>query len=50
MSSRARHPSMSAALTGERERKYLAVCLIMKCSLMYSCPSCSSNHAPVSAF
>jgi hypothetical protein len=31
MSSRARHPSMSAADTGERVQKYLAMCLILKC-------------------
>ena len=45
MSSRARHPSTCAADTGERVRKYLAISLVLKCLLMYSCPSSSSHHA-----
>ena len=50
MSSRARHPSMSAADTGERVRKHLAIFWRLKCFLVYSCPSSSSHHASVSAF
>jgi hypothetical protein len=46
----ARHPSMSAADTGERVLKYLLMFLILKCCWMYSCPSSSSHHAPVSVF
>ena len=34
MSSRARHPSTSAADTGDRVRKYLAIFLRLKCFFM----------------
>jgi hypothetical protein len=49
MSSRARHPSTSAADTCDRVRKYLAIFwrLKLKCFFMYSCPSSSSHHACV---
>ena len=49
-SSRALHPLMSAADTGERVLKYLAMCLRLKCCWMYSCPTSSSYHALVSSF
>ena len=47
MSSRARHPSTSAADTGDRVRKYLAIFWRLKCFFRYSCPSSSSHHACV---
>jgi hypothetical protein len=50
MSSRARHPSTSAAVTGDRVRKYLAIFWRLKCFLMYSCPSSSSHHAQGAGF
>jgi len=49
-SSRALHPSMSAADTGDLILKYLDMCLRLKCCWMYSFPSSPSHHALVLPF
>ena len=48
MSSRARQPSISAALTGERVRKYLAMCFTLNHLERNSCPSSSAHQVSVS--